>query len=379
MKKNSVLLSIIGGTVLLFVAAILIYSCSSGSSGVGTINGGNGGGGSASGTVSLYATDDISNHKQVIATIDQVTIISTGSGTSCDLLTTATTATVNIANLASILQLLNVSSCPSVTYDKISIEFNKSVELMNAEGIQSACSFTSYLDDSDRPNPLQCNGDLCTVVINSPVNILVNQNNQVALDFNLKAFDVDNFGTPQCTVQMKVSPICGDGFRNLGYRQSITGVVSALTTSTQTFDLTKHDRSFTVLYSNITTTQQPGLDDLLLRAQQDALNTRVTASTFDFIHQTIVASNILVKTEGLVSALSSSTTTTFTLTYDTGKTMTVDISKSVVKGTLANNASVEVKLYGFDSTTSDFLAADVEVEYACTVPDDDRPRFDTDD
>lgn len=145
MKKDNVILSIILGTAFLFVGAFLIYSCSGGSSGVGissgTVNGGSNGGGTSSGTVALYATDDLSDHKQVIATIDNVTVISTGSGTSCDVLTTPTT--INIANLASVLQLLNVAACPAVPYDRLSIEFNKSVELMNAAGIQSSCSFTS--------------------------------------------------------------------------------------------------------------------------------------------------------------------------------------------------------------------------------------------
>jgi hypothetical protein len=82
---------------------------------------------------------------------------------------------------------------------------------------------------------------------------------------------------------------------------------------------------------------------------------------------TIDASKIWVKVEGIVSAL---TTTTFTLSYDTGKTVNIDFSKAVVKGTLANNALAEVKLYGFDSTTTDFLAALVEVEFEASCPND---------
>jgi hypothetical protein len=386
MRKNSVILSIISGTIILFAVAILFHSCSSG--------GGGSAAGSSSGTVALYVTDDMSDHQQVIATIDKVTLVSTGTGTTCDVLTIPTT--INIADLANVLQLLNVANCPAVPYNRLHIEFEKSVELMDHSGTQSSCSFTSFKDDNNRPNVLQCNGTTCTLDINGAVNLLVNQNSKIALDFKLKDFDVDNFGTTQCSVTMKVSPIHVEEFENLGRHEAITGLVSNLTTSTDTFDLTKHHIVSHVVYSDITSTQQPGLDDLLLRAQQDGLKTQVTASTIDFTHETIDeekmhveddgpvsaptktidASKILVKAEGLVSAL---TTTSLTLSYDTGKTIDIDFSKAVVRGTLANNAQAEVKLYGFDSTSADFLAALVEVEFEASCPNDERRNIDSED
>jgi hypothetical protein len=387
MRKNGVILSIISGTIILFAVAILFHSCSSG--GDGSSNGG----GTSSGTVALYVTDDMSDNQQVIATIDKVTLVSTGTGNTCDVLTTPTT--INIADLADVLQLLNVANCPAVPYNRLHIEFEKSVELMDHSGTQSSCSFTSYKDDSDRPNVLQCNGTTCMLDINGAVNLLANQNSKVALDFRLKDFDVDNFGTTQCSVTMKVSPIHVEEFENLGHREAITGLVSNLTTSTHTFDLTKHHIVSHVVYSDITSTQQPGLDDLLLRAEQDGLKTQVTASTIDFpnrwidatkmhnddglvsaVTTTIDASKILVKVEGLVSAL---TTTSFSLSYDTGKTIGIDFSKAAVKGTLANNAQAEVKLYSFDSTSADFLAAFVEVEFEASCPNDDRRDIDSED
>ncbi len=352
MKKSGVLLSIISGAILLFGVAFLFYSCGSSSSG---------GGSTSSGKVALYATDDMSDHQQVIATINKVTVMNTSTGAVCDVLTTPTA--INIANLANVLQLLNVADCPAVPYNRLHIEFNKSVDLMDRSGAQSSCSFTAYKDDFDHPNALQCNGPTCLLDINGAVNVLVNQYNKVALDFNLKDFDVDHFGTPSCSVTMKVSPLHGDECTNLGYREAITGLVSNLTTSTDTFDLTNDHVTFTVLYSSITSTSQPGIDDLLLRAQQDGLRTQVTASTLDYVHKTIDASKVLVKVEGLISAL---TTTDFTLTYKTGKTMTVDYSKAVVKGTPVNGAPAEVKLYGFDSASSDFLAAIVELQTFCS-------------
>jgi len=386
MRKNVVILSSICWTIILLALAMLLHSCSgSGSSGVNT----------SSGTVALYATDDISDNQQVIATINKVSVISTGSGTTCDVLTTPTT--INIANLANVLQLLNVADCPAVPYNRIQIEFEKSVEIMDRSGTQSSCSFTSYKDDSDRPDVLQCSGTTCTLDINGAVNVLVNQTNKLALDFNLKDFDVDNIGTPQCSVTMKVSPIRVEDFENLGRQEAITGLVSNLSITTHTFDLVKSWMTFTVEYSGITSTQQPGLDALLSRAQQDELRTQVTSSTLgcekiptddwkalmnehgpvSVPTTTIDASKIYVKVEGLVSALTSSQT--FTLTYDTGKTMVIDSSKAAVKGTLANNAQAEVKLYGFDSNSKDFLAALVEVEFEASCPYNQRWDLDSDD
>ena len=384
MRKNVVILGSICGAIILFTVAMLLHSCS---------GGGSSGGNTSSGTVALYATDDMSDHQQVMATVNKVTVISTGSGTTCDVLTTPTT--INIASLANVLQLLNVAACPAVPYNRIHIELEKSVELMNHSGAQSLCAFTSYKDDSNRPNALQCNGTTCTLDINGAVNVLMNQNNKVALDFKLKDFDVDHFGTSQCSVTLKVTPIRVEKIKNQCNQEAITGLVSNLTTSTATFDLTKKHMTFHVLYSDITSTRQPGLDNLLLRAEQDGLKTTVTASTVDFpnwttddlktlvkeeglasvLTTTIDASKILVKAEGLVSALTTSTHT-FTLTYNGGKTIDIDFSKAVVKGTLANAAFVEVKFYGFDSTSTDFLAAVIEVEYAASCSEKVTPVFD---
>lgn len=366
MSKKNAFICIIVGTILLIAAVISFNSCS----------GGNSGGSSSTGAVALYVTDDMSDYEQVIATIDEVTILDTGSGAICDVLNSQSTTTIDIANLSNVLQLLNVADCPAVPYNRLHIEFAKSVELMDSLGSQATCSFVSYKNESNQVDTLQCAGDTCSLDINGAVNVLVNQQNEVTLDFRLKDFDVDNFGTSSCSVTLKVSPIHAEEFEHLGHPKAITGLVSNLTTSTDTFTLTKHRLSLNTLYSGITSTRQPGINDLLLRAQQDDLRTQVTTSTFDYATKTIEASAIFVKAEGLVSNL---TTTTLTLTYDTGKTMPVDFSMAVVKGTLANNAWAEVKLYGFDALSTDFLAARIEVEYGCTEPDNNKKEMDTDD
>jgi Domain of unknown function (DUF4382) len=371
MGKRKAFIGIITGATLLIIAVTVFNSCS----------GGNSGGGTSTGTVALYATDNMSDYKQVIVTIDKVTVLNTGSSATCDVLTTMTTPStplkINIANLSDVLQLLSVAECPAVPYNRLHIEFDKSVGLMNSAGTPTACSFVSYKDEANHVNRLYCNGESCSLDINGAVNVLVNQYNKVALDFRLKDFDMD-YGTGSCSVTMKVSPLHGKEFEHLYRREAITGLVTNLTTSTDTFTLSKHNHSFTVVYSGITSSQQPALDDLLLRAQEDGLRTQVTTSTIDYANKTIEASEIFVKVEGLVSNLTT-TNHTLTLTYKKGKTMTVDFSKAVVKGSLANDAWTEVKLYGYDSINKDFLASRVEVEYDCTEPYDHKKDMNTED
>jgi hypothetical protein len=349
MKKILYLLAVI--TLVTGFAGLLLYSC-----------GGGGGGGTTSAPVGLYLTDDMSLFTQVTATIDKVQILNIGSGASCDVLTTPTA--VDITQLANVMQLVNVAACPAVPYNRIHIEFEKSVELTSAPtgsvpGTTSLCSFVSYKDEGNRPNVLSCSGTTCSLDINGAVNVLVNQPNKLALDFHLKDFDVDSFGTPStCSVTMKVSPLHAGEMENLGYPEGITGLISNLSTTDQTFTLTRGHTTFSVLYSGITTTQQPGLDSLLQRAATDGLRVKVMSSNIDCRTKTITASAIYMKIEGTVSSLNT-TDHTFTLTYKGGKTIPVDYSNAVVDGTLADGASVAIKLYGFDSVN--YLASRVDV------------------
>jgi hypothetical protein len=364
MSKKTAFICVVTGTALLILALISFNSCSGGKSA----------GVTSSGTVALYATDCMSDFKQVIATINELTLVNTGSGAMCDVLSTQSTTTIDITNLSNVLQLLNVADCPAGSYNRIHIEFAKSVELMDSLGTSTTCSFVSYKNEGNHVNTLKCTGDTCSLDVNGAVNVLANSQTEVALDFNLKDFDVDNFGTSSCSVTLKVSPIHAEEFEHIGHPKAITGLVSNLTTSTNTFTLTKHHLSLNALYSGITSTQQPGLDDILLRAEQDHLRTQVTTSTFDYANKTIEASQILVKAEGLVSNL---TTTTLTLTYNKGKTMPVDFSKAEVKGALADDAFAEIKLYGYDGTN--FLATKIAVEHECTEPEDHKTEMNTDD
>lgn len=230
--------------VVVLTAGVLLYSCSSGG----------GGGTTSSGAVAMYVTDDMSGYKQVIATINKIDILHTGSGASCSVFTGP--LTLDIANLAGVMQLINVASCPAVPYNRIHIEFAKSVTLMNDAETTSTCMFTSYKDEHNNPNTLACGADTCTLDITGAVNVLVNQQNKLALDFDLKNFDVEHFGIPStCSVTMKVSPLHAGEMEARGHPEAFTGLVSGLSTSNKTFTLTRGNTAFSVFYSGITTSQ----------------------------------------------------------------------------------------------------------------------------
>ncbi len=360
-----------------------------------------GGGGSAvsvanpgSGTVGLYVTDYSGPYTQVTATLENVRMISTGSGTSCDLLSAP--VSVNIANLANVMQLIDLSQCPAGPYNRFQIGFDQGLQLLSGStGTPIPCSFTSYMDNGmgSKSNVLDCDPvtHICSLDITGAVNVLAKRQSKTALDFDLKNFVVTGYGSPACSVTMKVSPLTPEEMRKHGM-ESITGIVSSLSTSAMTFSLTRGHRTFGVLYSGISNSVQPDLGGLLQRAQDDVLRTRVTASTIDLSTDSIAASSIAVKVEGIISDL---TGTSFTLNYRTGndgsnnvvqgassgmmgqtqgsgvaQSMVIDYSGAVISGTLADGEWAEVKLMGHDILSSDFIAGKVEVENKETMNDD---------
>jgi hypothetical protein len=357
MKTRRVIYGFAAFAVVCAIAG-LFYSCSGGS------------GGASSGKVALYLTDGIADYKQVTATVSKVQLLHTGSGAACEVLTGP--VSVNIANLAGVMQLVNVADCPAVPYNRIHIEFLKSVELTDGLGSSSTCAFTSYLDDHSRPNVLTCGADTCALDINGAVNVLARRHNSLALDFDLKNFIVAGFGTTACQVTMKVSPLHASDMHQIRHREAFTGLVSGLSTTDKSFMLTRGHMSFSVLYSGITGSQQPGLDAVLHRAQDDRLRVRVVASSLDLEARSIIAQAVYLKVEGTIQAGSLDTTAhTFSVVYSSGvatRNIGVDYSAAAVEGTLAEGAWVDVKLYGYNGSW--FLARQVEVEMEGTRTED---------
>ncbi len=258
--------------------------------------GGGNNGGTSSSAVGLYLTDDVSSlFSQVTATIDKVQLLNSGSGATCDVLTTPTA--VDIAQLANVIQLVNIAQCPAVPYNRIHIEFEKAVVLTSAPtGTTSPCSFISFKDAGNTPNALSCSETTCSLDINGAVNVIADDQNKLALDFNLKDFDVAGFGTPSaCAVTMKVSPLHTEDIDALGHPEGITGLISGLSMTDETFTVTRGETAFNVLYSGITMGDQPGLDSLLQRAETDGLRVMVMTQDIDLSTSSIIASEIFVE------------------------------------------------------------------------------------
>lgn len=349
--KKSVLIFLI--VLFIAAAASLIWISCGGSGGSGSS------GVNSSGTVALYATDDMSlDYKQVTVTLNAVSLEHKGTGDTCSLLTTP--VTLDITDLSSMIQLLDVTTCPAVSYNRVRFEFDEQVVITDINDITTTCNFTSYKDKGDNPNVLICDNGNCAIDMNGAINVLGNQNSQMALDFDLKDFELQNFNLPDCTVTMKVSPLNGDDIdrkHNGGYEEGVYGYVFDLDTEAKSFILSAESGDFTVSYVNVIST---GIDDILALAETEGLEVKVRASIIDLDTGSIDASDIDVVVEGTLSALDN-LLHTFTLTYDTDKTLTVNYSGAgEVEGAIIDGANVEVKINGYDGVN--YLAKEVEVE-----------------
>jgi len=348
MKKILLILLVLSAVMSM---PVIMISCSGGSSSSGSSSDGN----TSSGSVALYVTDSPDkDYKQVELTINGVQLVHTGSGTTCDVLTSP--VTIDLTDIASVLKLLDVTNCPARSYNRIHIELDKQGNLIDLNDISDTCTLTSYKDNNDNPNVLYCNGDVCSLDINGAVNVLANKGNGLALDFDLKDFEVNNFNSLslECTVTMKVSPLNASDLDE--YDEEISGVISNLDAGSKTFTLTTESGAFTVSYTGVIIS---GIDDLLTLAQTDQLEVEVKSSSIDLTAMTIDASVIYVVMEGAVSSLDTNTHT-FTLTYGIGSTITVDYTNAEVEGVLTDDVTVEVELEGYNSVN--YIAHEVEVE-----------------
>ncbi len=356
MKKILLLLFII------FLAAavpVFILSCGSGSGGAG---GGFANDNSSPGSVALYVTDipetdspkDV--YKQASVTINSVRLEHIGSGLTCDVLTTP--VTLDITDLASILQLLNVGTCPSSNFNRIHIEFDKRIVLTDNGNTTAECHFTKYREGDNNPNVLICPGNTCSINISGAVNVISEQTNELALDFDLNDFEVNDFNQQFCSVTMKASPLSASDFdarQDEGDKEGISGFISDLDTIANSFTLTSEGGTFTVTYADIIA---QGIDNLLTLAAADQLMVKVESSIIDLNSHKIEATALYVEIDGTASGLNT-VAQTFTLTYKTNKTISVVYQSDGVVETLLSGSDVEVKLNGYDG--SKYIATEVEL------------------
>lgn len=345
--------------IAIFVVCFLVvfHACGGGDG----ENKGNG----RTGTVALFFTDDLADYQHVIGTITSVRLFHTGTSASC--LIVSEPLAYDFTDLANVLQLVREAQCDAVPYNRLELVFEEAVSLTDAAGTSADCTFVSYKDESNQINTLSCSGGSCTLTVNGTVNVMANHEHAIALDFDLKEFEVQPeplVTGESCTVTMKVSPIHNVDMGDL-HNAAISGFImmDSLDTTAKTFEITKHDITYTIDYSSAAYggAPQPGIDDLLVVAGTDHLKVRAFCSAFDSTANLCTASTVFVKAEGSVSGLA---TDTFTLTYGGSKQITVDYSDAAahnrVEGTLESGVSVEVKLFGFDGVN--YLAHEVEVE-----------------
>ena len=322
------------------------------------------------GVASAVTGSDMSLFSQVTMTLTHIQLTDAEGGAVVELLNMP--VMLDIANLENTMQLISVGVGPADSFNRLRIQFDRNTLVLSSPtGTPASCTFVSYKEtgSSNQPNILLCDSvtNICTLNISGAVNLLAAEKNKIGLDFHLKDFEIINPGTPDCAITMKVSPLNSSNIKSLGYPEAITGMVSGLSTANKTFTLTRGNRKFTVFYTGITAANQPGLDLLLQRAQDDGLRARVFSPDIDFIANSLTASRLLVKVEGNVS---NAATNSFSVVYGNAASIDIDSSGAIIEGIVTNGSWVDVKLYGYAAANDDFLANKVEVESQGMISED---------
>ena len=307
---------------------------------------GSGGGTSStpqSGAVGLFMTDDASTYQQVAAVINSVALVNSSDGSSCSVLSTP--VSMNLSDLSNVVQLINTTTCPAANYNRLQLVFSNAVGVTNSGGISNACAFTSYRTaHNGTPNALSCSGNNCTLDITGAVNVLASQDNQVGLDFVLKDFDVNGFGTSACTVTMRVSPLDAAGMNSLGYTSGIAGPVTAFNANSVT--MAAGGKNFIV---NTSAQGQSNFQNLMSFARQNGFSAMANCTSFNFNAGTCTASQVQTIVAGTVSSLDNAAST-FALGLSNGSSINVDFSQAAasgqMKGQLQNNQTAVLKLSG---------------------------------
>lgn len=328
---------------------------------------------SGNGQVALFISDNISFYKQVITNISGVRLVNSGTGNVCTVLDSP--VFLNIANLTNSAHTVALASCSAGRYNRIDIDFRKSVRLMDQLDAASACSYSSFLDDGGQQRSLSCDPatDICTVSIRggSPDgSVLVQEGryNDLGIDFDLKQFTVTDFGNSACAVAMKLSSISALDMNQSGRAYGVTGALQALDTAADTFQLVTSSATFTVDYSGILSSRQPNMDTLLSTAQTGSFPVSVLTGAIDLETRTVAASRIYLNVAGTVSAIQGAPQWSFALEYLPGNTLAGSHKPPTdLQGLFVDGAWVQVKFDGYDDGAGEYHAASVEVLPAGTV------------
>jgi hypothetical protein len=329
------------------------------------------------GKVALFITDNISFYKQVISTITAVRLVNSGTGDICKVLHNP--LTLDIANLKNLAHYSGLAECAAGKYNRIDIDFQKSVVLMDQLDTASACAYTSYLNDNDETKPLTCDQDtgICTLSIrggarDGSVTVQEDQYNDLGIDFDLKQFTVADFGNSvACSITMKAAAMSAVDMNSSGRSHEVTGRIQDLATAAETFTLITGSVSLTVDYSGINPALQKNIDLLLLTAQTGSLPVIVQTGDIAVETGTIPANRIFMKAAGTVSGVKENPQWSFVLNYQPSKTLAGSHKPpAVIEGAFVDGAWVNVRFDGYDAVNAEYLAVSVEVLPAGMIIDD---------
>ncbi|MDA8086423.1 MAG: DUF4382 domain-containing protein [Nitrospiraceae bacterium] len=314
---------------LIIGAGLLLASCGGGggsspAAGAANPSGGSSSGASQTAAVGLFMTDDASGFGQVSAIINSVTLLNSGSGQSCTVLSSP--VHIDLANLSDVMELVKTSNCPAGSFDTVRIAFSNAAGLTDSGGTSSTCAFTSFSSGQPSPDTMSCSGNNCTMDLNTQANILASQNNRVGVDFDLKDFTVTGFGTRVCSVTVRVNPLSGPQMDAMGFHPGITGMIAGATGSTVTINTGA--RSFII---NASSMGQSDFQGFMQTAQTKGFPAIADCTNFDFNAGTCQAGKVLAVATGMVSNLDTSNHT-FVLTLNDGTHLDVGFPNANVKG-----------------------------------------------
>jgi hypothetical protein len=267
-------------------------------------------------------------------------------------------------------QYVNLAQCPAGKYNRIDIDFKRSVHLMDQLDATSDCAFTSFVHEGGEHRSLACDTDtgICTLSIrggrrDGSVVVQEDRYNDLGIDFDLKQFTVTDFGNPSaCSVTMTVHTASAAVMNDSGRAHGVTGDISDIDAAGETFVLSAGTTTLTVDYSGLNPALQKNISTLLLKAQADGLLVNVLTGDIDLATRSISANRIFVKAAGTVSGVNDQPAWTFVLNYQAVKTISGSHKPpAVVAGPFVDGAWVNVKFDGYDDNKLEFLAESVEV------------------
>lgn len=323
--------------------------------------------GSGKGKVALFITDNLAYYKQVVATITGVRMVNSGTGEVCEVLTAP--VTYDISNLSDLAQYTGLADCPAGRYNRVDVDVRRDVLLMDEQDAASPCTFTEFLDENGGVRPLACDETtgICTLSVRGGRRVVYaevqeDRYNDLGIDFDLKQFTVAGFGNPGCSVVMGVSMKSAVEMNDSGRAHSVTGVMTGLDTTADTFTMVSSGVSLTVDYSGILPSLQPNIDDLLVFARAEGLAVNVLMGGIEIETGSIAANRIYVKAAGTVAKVVGAPKWSFDLEYKPAGVLLAGFDPPAdVQGSLSNGVWVNVKFGGYDIAQNTFFAASVEV------------------